>query len=105
VGRDLSNQVRLGETANAARKCELAQGSSRHACIRGVAYALIDNSWDGRYAWPFCAALGDKHDQYHCLEEGIEYLKVTFEKTADEISKGCGRLTEISRRCKELARQ
>jgi hypothetical protein len=105
VGRDLSNQVRLGETAVAARKCELAQGSSREACIRGVAYALIDNTWDGRYAWPFCAALAEHNDQNRCLQDGVGYLKVTFEKTATEISQECARTGDLARRCMELASQ
>jgi hypothetical protein len=105
VGRDLSNQVRLGETASAARRCELAQGNSRTACIRGVAYALIDNTWDGRYTWPFCAALAQQDDQNSCLQEGVQYLKITFEKTADEISKDCAALASISRRCADYATQ
>jgi hypothetical protein len=105
VGRDLSNQVRLGESAGAARKCELAQGNNRHACIRGVAYALIDNTWDGRYAWPFCTALAQENDQNDCLQESVQYLKITFEKTADEIGKDCARLPSISRRCQDLAAQ
>lgn len=103
IGRDLSNQVRLGDTISAARKCEWAQGASRQACIRGVAYALIDNTWDGRYAWPFCAALVHENDQNGCLQESIWYLKITFEKTAEELSKDCSRLASISRRCLELA--
>ncbi len=105
VGRDLSNYVRVGETTAAARKCELAQGDDRRACVRGVVYALIDNTWDGRYAWPFCAALAQENDQNRCLQESIQYLKTTFEKTGDEIGKDCGRLVNISRRCENLATQ
>lgn len=105
VGRDLSNVVRLGDTANAARQCELAGGNSRHACIRGVAFALIDHSWDGRYAWPFCAALTHEPDRNGCLQDGVQYLKSTFEKTTDEIRLDCGRLASISRHCSELATQ
>jgi hypothetical protein len=105
VGRDLSNDARLGETAKVAGKCELAQGSNRQACVRGVAYALIDNTWDGYYAWPFCAALAHANDQSRCLQESIQYLKLTFEKTAGEISKDCARRADISRLCQELAAQ
>jgi hypothetical protein len=105
VGRDLSNLVRLGENASVARQCELAQGSTRDACIRGVIYALIDNTWDGRYAWPFCSALAHDHDQNRCLDESIQYLKVTFEKNAMEISQECARIGDLRRRCQELARQ
>ena len=72
-----------------AEKCEIASGDSRLACMRGVIYALIDNSWDGRYALPFCAALNRPGDQKTCLMESVEYLKTTFEKSAEEITKDC----------------
>src|SRR6185369_303138 len=49
LGRDLSDDSRLGEQRAVARKCELASGDARRACVRGVIYALIDNTWDGRY--------------------------------------------------------
>jgi hypothetical protein len=105
IGRDLSNQVRLGDAASAARKCELAQGDDRQACVRGVVYALIDNTWDGRYALPFCAALIQEIDQNRCWQESFQYMKYTFEKSADEIGKECGRLAALSRRCADLATQ
>ena len=105
IGRDLSNHVRIGETAGAARKCELAQGDNRQACIRGAVYALIDNTWDGIYALPFCAALAQENDQIRCLQESFQYLKYTFEKTGGEISKDCVRLAHLSRRCQNLATQ
>jgi hypothetical protein len=35
----------------------------------------------------------------------IEYLKGTFEKSADEIAKDCRRIANLSRRCEELAAQ
>ncbi len=50
AGRDLSNYVRLGQLQPTAQKCQAAGGDSKRACIRGVVYALIDNTWDGRYA-------------------------------------------------------
>jgi hypothetical protein len=105
VGRDLSNYVRTGDAADVARKCEGAQGVHREACIRGVAYALIDNTWDGRYAWPFCAALAQADDQNRCLHMSIQYLKSTFEKSADEVAKDCRRIANLSRRCQDLAAQ
>jgi hypothetical protein len=75
VGRDLSNLVRAGQTRAAAAKCQLAQGESRQACIRGVVYALIDNTWDGRYALPFCAALREE-DIAYCNEASNDYLRM-----------------------------
>jgi len=105
VGRDLSNYVRSGDSAGVGRKCELIQGEDRRACIRGVVYALIDNTWDGRYALPFCAALASETDQTHCMQESFDYMKSTFEKTLDEINNDCRRFAAVSRRCLELAAQ
>ena len=103
IGRDLSNHVRVGEIAGTARNCELAWGEGRQACIRGAVYALIDNTWDGRYALPFCAALAQEDDQNRCLRESIEYLRDTFEKTAGEIGNDCRRFAADSRRCQTMA--
>jgi hypothetical protein len=105
VGRDLSNHVRTGDTAGVARKCGLAQGEDRLACIRGVVYALIDNTWDGRYAWPFCAALAGEDDQSGCMRESFEYLRHTFEQTPGEITADCRRFAANSRSCQILATQ
>jgi hypothetical protein len=105
VGRDLSNHARIGDSAGTARKCELAQGEDRQACIRGVIYALIDNTWDGRYALPFCAALAGEYDQTHCMRDSFEYMRYIFEKTPAEITKDCLRFAAVSRRCQELATQ
>jgi hypothetical protein len=103
VGRDLSNYVRLGQIQPTAQKCQAPGGESKRACIRGVVYALIDNTWDGRYAMPFCAALSDGSDQTDCYRESIAYLKGTFEKTAADIAKDCRQLVNPSERCVELA--
>lgn len=103
AGRDLSNYVRLGQVEPTAQKCQAAGGDSKRACIRGVVYALIDNTWDGRYAMPFCAALADGSDQSDCYRESIAYLKDTFEKSAADIVKECRQLANPSERCAELA--
>ncbi len=102
IGRDLSNDVRLGQTRATAEKCELASGEPRLACMRGVVYALIDNTWDGRYALPFCAALTQESDQSACYRESVDYLKDTFETPAGEIAKDCTRHLTQPQRCMEL---
>ena len=103
AGRDLSNYVRLGQIQPTAQKCQAAGGDSKRACIQGVVYALIDNTWDGRYAMPFCAALANGGDQNHCYGESIEYLKGTFEKSTADIVKECRQHVKPSERCAELA--
>jgi hypothetical protein len=102
IGRDLSNTARLGEPRAAARlrkgRCE-----RRLACIRGVVYALIDNTWDGRYAFPFCATFKSDHDRDACLSEGVEYMKTLFEKSAADVLKDCKSYAVDLRRCAQLA--
>jgi hypothetical protein len=75
IGRDLSNIARGGDSRPAAESCERAQGEPRRACIRGVVYALIDNTWDARYAVPFCSALRED-DIAYCNRESKEYLEM-----------------------------
>lgn len=103
AGRDLSNYVRLGQIQPTAQKCQAAGGDSKRACIQGAVYALIDNTWDGRYAMPFCAALADSGDQTLCYGESIEYLKGTFEKSAADIVQECRQHVNPSERCAERA--
>jgi hypothetical protein len=105
VGRDLSNEARVGQTQTAARQCEQGQGDSRVACVRGAVYALIDSTWDGRYAMPFCAALNQSDDQERCFKDSVDYLRTIFEKSSEEIRNDCLRHTENSRRCTELAQR
>jgi len=103
AGRDLSNYVRLGQIKPTAQKCEAAGGKAKRACIEGVIYALIDNTWDGRYAMPFCAALAEHGDQSDCFSESIAYLKGTFEKSVEDVIKECRQHVDPSERCAELA--
>ena len=97
LGRDLSNESRLGQTQAAAKKCEIATGDTRLACARGVVYALIDNTWDGRYALPFCAALSNSADQDTCFKESAEYLRGYFEKS--DFNQECARYAPQAQRC------
>ena len=99
VGRDLSNGSRLGDNRGAARKCELATGDVRRACVRGVVYALADNTWDGRYALPFCAALGSAADQANCFRDSQLYLSANFELSPRDFARECSRYAPASERC------
>jgi hypothetical protein len=103
VGRDLSNDVRTEQAKSAARKCEIGVGENRIACVRGVIYALIDNTWDGRYALRFCGALGARSDQESCFRDSIEYLRTVFEKSPAEIAKDCSQHAAEPRQCIQLA--
>jgi hypothetical protein len=103
VGRDLSNEVRLGHSRAAAQKCELVTGENRLACMRGAVYALIDNTWDGRYALPFCATFSQETDQYACIRASAQYLTGTFDKTAADVTKECLAQLRQAARCAEIA--
>jgi len=103
VGRDLSNDVRLGNSLATAQKCQLVSGDSRLACMQGVVYALIDNTWDGRYALPFCATFTQPSDQNACVRLSVEYLTDTFEKSPAEIAGECAKHLPQPARCAELS--
>jgi hypothetical protein len=103
IGRDLSNEARVGKPSTAAQKCELARDNNRLACMEGVVYALVDNTWDGRYAMPFCAAFTNNTDQEECFEMSIKYLQTFFEKPIEDIARDCSRHAAHSPRCVELA--
>ena len=103
VGRDLSNFARAGQTRATAEKCEIVRGESRFACMRGVVYALIDNTWNGRYALPFCAALTQEDDRNTCFQTSAHYLKNIFEKSSAEIANDCTEHLSQPARCLELS--
>ena len=103
VGRDLSNDVRLGNSRETAQKCQRVSGDSRLACMQGVVYALIDNTWDGRYALPFCATFTQPNDQNSCVRLSVEYLTDTFEKSPAEIAGECAKHLPQPAHCVELA--
>jgi hypothetical protein len=103
AGRDLSNFARVGDAREAAQTCELASGDDRIACLRGVVYALIDNTWDGRYALPFCTALSEAGDREGCLREGVTYLRTVFDKPPAEVAGECSRYAAAAPSCVEAA--
>jgi hypothetical protein len=105
VGRDLSNEVRVGSVRTTAQKCEMVSGESRLACMQGVVYALIDNTWDGRYALPFCATFSEDSDQITCVRLSADYLTGTFEKSAAEITRECADHLPQPAHCAELVRR
>ncbi len=80
IGRDLSNDVRIGQGAGVAKKCELGkEDPEREACIRGAIYALIDNTWDGKYALPFCGLFSTQELRDYCSSASAEYIRSTYQ--------------------------
>ena len=103
IGRDLSNEARTNDPKLVAQTCELGQGEETRACIRGAAYALIDNTWDGRYALPFCAALRIEGNAVYCFERSVGYLRQTFEKSADDVKFECASRLTFPEACLDAA--
>jgi len=90
LGRDLSNDARISDPRPSAERCELGQDAEeQHACIRGVIYALIDNTWDGSWAFPFCSRFGAQENISYCFRAAADYLGTTYAKNAQTISQEC----------------
>lgn len=90
IGRDLSNDARIGNPRPTAEKCEDGTNESeQHACIRGVIYALMDNTWDGRYAFPFCNSFQNASLLSYCMTTSAQYLRATYDKTKETILNDC----------------
>lgn len=104
VGRDLSNDVRVWGPEPVARRCGRRAAADRRACIRGVVYALIDNTWDGRYALPLCSAFPLAEDVMYCFRVSARYLGVVFEQPRDGIARDCQRYGARTRPCAQAVR-
>lgn len=89
IGRDLSNDARIKDPKLTSIRCEIVEGEDRKACIRGVIYALLDNTWDGKYAFPFCASFQNFEDVNFCFSASGSYMKGIFVKTNEDIKKDC----------------
>lgn len=89
VGRDLSNDARIKDPRETSKKCEMVMGESRKACTKGVIYALIDNTWDGKYAFPFCGSFKIFEDVSFCFSESGKYMRNLFTKTNEELRTDC----------------
>ena len=82
LGRDASNDVR--KDPKSAKICiGLPTENDNKNCISGLVYALSDNSWDGRYAFPYCDDLPADYIDY-CYKTTIAYLmhSLFIDKTA-----------------------
>jgi hypothetical protein len=99
IGRDLSNEARTLGPGSVAAKCALVAGADRAACIRGVLYALLDNTWDGTYAFPFCTALRETDDASYCFRLGTSYLQHTLGQNAARIRSECRRTLDDASAC------
>ena len=106
IGRDLSNDARIKDPRLTAEKCELGQDErERQACIRGVIYALMDNTWDGRYAFPFCNTLQAPTDTAYCMSASTQYLRATYDTKKEAILNECVFLVKDAAICTNAVKE
>lgn len=87
LGRDRSNIAR--NDPKLATVCTtLNNTNGTQACINGLIYALIDNSWDGRYAFPYCDTLPNNY-LFYCYNTSIAYLKNSLHINKTTILNSC----------------
>jgi hypothetical protein len=91
LGRDISNGARTGQARTVSSTCELAQAELRAACSRGVVYALIDNTWDAQYAFPYCTTYADPSDVASCYAASVSYLRDVFAMTSAAAADQCAK--------------
>ena len=103
IGRDLSIHVRGQDRQWAADLCARRPAGDRTACIRGAVYALIDHSWDLRYALPFCAALHAGEDRAYCLRTSARYVAANRDASAESIERECRQHFAEGRVCRTVA--
>lgn len=103
IGRELSNEARAGNPRQAAKQCELAQGRERRFCIKGASRVLADNTWDGKYAFPFCAALADSSDSAFCFNDVAGYLRIVYNNSKSRLMTNCRDYTPGSYFCRNAA--
>jgi len=89
LGRDLSNYVRTGNIEYVVKSCEEFSSNFEASCINGVSFALIDNTWDARFAFKFCNALTKDANKQTCFINSNSYLQWSYSKTKTEVEEQC----------------
>lgn len=90
IGRDLSNYVRTGQSYLVKDICENSVGKfgKTDKCLAGAIYALIDNTWDGKYAFPFCDSLS-ANNVINCVQMAKQYYQSVYQPGWDKINSEC----------------
>lgn len=90
MGRDLSNYARVGQSQELIKNCTTKiDYSLNHYCFAGAVYALIDNTWDGQYAFALCAELQDTEMRLDCFRSARGYYKSVYRKDDAAIDMEC----------------
>ena len=105
LGRDLSNTVRLGDSASVIAVCETGVPEDTSACTGGVIGALIDNTWDARFAFPYCAKYPADSTGTDCFTLSVDHLKSLYGKTTDDLVAQCGQYVPGNTVCTAAAQR
>lgn len=89
LGRDYSPRARQEGSKVYADLCAGFADDEREACIKGAIYALADHTWDGRYAYPFCAALDDPAVRSQCFSLAHGHLRGSLEQPREKLASNC----------------
>lgn len=74
LGRDLSSWARTGQSENLRQPCEDLAGQYASSCVWGGIAALMDNTWDGSFAIPFCNYLHGDELRKTCYRQTHSHL-------------------------------
>jgi hypothetical protein len=99
MGRDLSDTVRGGDPKKVSSTCEKGQGTQNQWCTRGVLFALIDNTWDGKWAYGFCATYATSENVDFCYSTADDYLMGTYSKKYTDLVADCGKYANNNAAC------
>lgn len=97
-GRDLSPRVRQEGPAASVARCAALEPDERLRCIQGAVFALADHTWDGRYAYPFCAAVTGELRLW-CFREAHNHLRGLLEQPDQKLEADCGTYARASPAC------
>lgn len=89
LGRDLSPRSRESGPRDYAPICARLPSEERSACVRGAVAALADHTTDGRYAYPFCAALEQADVRAECFRAAHGHLQGSLERTPEQLAADC----------------
>ena len=103
IGRDLANHARVDGPEWVASQCQWHPASDRRACIRGLVVALIDNTWDMRYALPLCAVLKSGEDRAYCLHLSARYVVANHAVPPGVVTEQCRQHFPEGTTCRAVA--
>ncbi|MBI2079377.1 hypothetical protein HYT84_01320 [Candidatus Micrarchaeota archaeon] len=93
LGRDRSNEIRINKTGP-YKDMKKVDWKYQPNYMRGMIAALVDNTWDGFYAFPFCAKLENEQLTYlkdRCYKMATDYLSINLKIEKDKIRESCGK--------------